>query len=100
MDKIKFVATSFWDRSTMSLDSQITKEQWERVEKVTEALDDKYKFEQGCFRHPEQIHKISVNIFNNYVNIQVWKPDTCGCQKIVERLLAIRDAETGLLNKS
>ena len=99
MDKVKFVATSFWDRSIMNLDSEITKEQWNRVKTVTATLDSKYKFEKGCFRHPSQIHRISVNIFNNYVNIQLWKQDTCGCQEIVERLLVIRDAETALFNK-
>ncbi len=38
MDKIKFVATSFWDRSTMTLDSKITEDQWQQVKTITESL--------------------------------------------------------------
>lgn len=98
MNKIKFVAINYWNKETMTLSVNPTQEQWAEVEAITKNLNEKYQFESGCKIHPDQIHEIVVGLFNNYIDIQVQKKDTCGCQKIVEKLLSIRDTETALLN--
>lgn len=98
MTKIKFVPSHYWDKKTMTIDSVTTEEQWQRVQEVCNDLNDKYKVEQGCIFHPNREQVIQLGLFNNFVDIQIQRSDTCCCHDIVEKLITIRNTELLRLN--
>jgi hypothetical protein len=98
MNKIKFVGISYWNKETMSLTDSPTPEQWAELDEVVNQLNQKYLTLKGCDIHPDRVQKLMVGLFNNYVDIQIVKSDTCQCQKIVEDLIAIRNYETFMQN--
>lgn len=96
--KIKFVGVSYWNKETMTLTDAPTAEQWAELDEVVDKLNQKYLTVQGCNIHPDRVQKLVVGLFNNYVDIQVVKSDTCQCHDIVETLLAIRNYEMFMQN--
>jgi hypothetical protein len=98
MNKIKFVGISYWNKETMTLEGPPTPEQWAELDEVVSVLNQKYMTVPGCSIHPEKVQKLVVGLFNNYVDIQVQRTDTCPCHEIVNTLLAIRNYEMFMLN--
>lgn len=98
MNKIKFIPSHFWDKKTMTLESGVTKEQWKKVEDVCKELNDKYSTEPGCTFHPDKEHLIRLGLFNDFVDLQLQKTDTCCCHDIIEKLINIRNVELIRLN--
>lgn len=98
MNKLKFVAISYWNKSKMALTDAPTPEQWAEVEEVADKLNQKYLTNEGCAIHPDRVQKFCVGLFNDYVDLQIVKSDTCQCHDIVEQMIAIRNYETFMLN--
>lgn len=98
MNKLKFVPVNYWNKSTMTLSDSPTKEQWDEVEEITNKLNLKYQMAQGCRFHPDRVQKFMVGLFNDYIDIQIVKADTCMCHDIVSRMIEIRNDEMFILN--
>jgi hypothetical protein len=99
MSKVVFVPRGYWNRKTMKVTDTPTDEQLAEVKRIADELQNKYAVENGCPDHPDHIHQLSVNLFNDNVEIHFSPLDSCMCPAIVDQMRAIREYEQSVLNR-
>ncbi len=54
--------------------------------------------QQACKFHLNRMQKFVIGLFNDFVDIQIVKADTCMCHEIVSIMIEIRNDDMFILN--